>query len=819
MSSSRLLVATALVVLTALPLAAAPVESVPVDCPITVVRAHFTEAAAVDRLVAWTEPWEVNRAEGWVLLEVDAAGWAQLLADGFEVEVDEALTRWYCTPRRLLKDQRAGIPSFPCYRTVEETHAAAAALAAAHPHLATVVDVGDSWERTTAGGAAGYDLLVLKLTNDQVAGTPTGVDPPHGKPRLLITGAIHAREYGTAELALRFAEWLVDNHDLDADATWLLDEHEVHILLQTNPDGRKLAEAGDLWRKNTDSNDGCSDSSSWGVDLNRNFEYRWGCCGGSDTAACGETYRGPLAASEPEAAAVEAYARAIFPDQKGVNPTDPAATTATGVYLDLHSAAGLVLWPWGYVSTVAPNGLAMQTLGRRLAFFNGYEPDQAVGLYVTDGTTCDFGYGELGVASFVYELSGTFFEPCASFESTIVPDNLPSLIYLAKVARTPYLTPSGPRVTAVESPSGTVVAPGVPVTARVVVDDLPFSTLNGSEATHNIAAAELSLDAPPWQLPAPTPLAMAASDGAFDEKTETVEVAVPTGGLADGRHILYFRGQDASGSWGAVSAAFFWVVDPATAPHLHGLVRDAVTLAPLAATVTAGGFSTTSDPVTGVYDLMVPPGTYAATASAAEHAPATATGLVLSAGAVTTRNFLLAPYTTVLADDVETGNLGWTAQSPWAITTEAAASPTHSWTDSPGSSYTNDRDASLTSALLDLSTLSAVSLEFRHTYATESGYDYCHLEISSDGGGSWAEVASWDGTQASWQLESFDLSALAGAAQARIRFRLTSDYYLTADGWHVDDIVLRGAAPVPTDLLFADSFESASTGAWSQATP
>jgi len=393
------------------------------------------------------------------------------------------------------------------------------------------------------------------------------------------------------------------------------------------------------------------------------------------------------------------------------------------------------------------------------------------------------------------------------------------LIYLAKVARTPYLTPSGPRVTSIVSPSGLTVAPGTPVEAQAVVDDLPFNNSNGTEPTQNITAAEVYLDAPPWQDPAPTPVAMAAADGNFNSKTESVVASVATDGLADGRHILYFRGQDASGSWGAVSAAFFWVLDPATAPHLQGTVRDAVTAAPLAATVSIGAFQTSTNPSDGTYDLMAPAGTYDATATAAEHAPVTATGLVLTSGMTTTHDFLLAPYTTILSDNVENGNIGWTAQSPWAITTESSSSPTHSWTDSPGGNYANNRNISLTSPLLDLSSYSGVSLEFQHQYVTESGWDYCYVEYSTDNGSTWTTVTSYDGTQSSWQPVHLDLSALDGAAQGRIRFRFYSDTSQTADGWHVDDIVVRGALPVAEGLIFGDGFESGTTSAWSAVSP
>ncbi len=102
--------------------------------------------------------------------------------------------------------------------------------------------------------------------------------------------------------------------------------------------------------------------------------------------------------------------RSIFPDQRADPLTAAAPVDATGVYLDVHSYSELVLWPWGFTSTVAPNGPALQTLGRKFAYFNNYTPDQAIGLYPTDGTTDDFGYGDLGVAAYTFEL-GTDFLP------------------------------------------------------------------------------------------------------------------------------------------------------------------------------------------------------------------------------------------------------------------------------------------------------------------------------------------------------------------------------------------------------------------------
>jgi carboxypeptidase T len=260
---------------------------------------------------------------------------------------------------------------------------------------------------------------VLKLTNSAIAGD---------QPKLFITAAIHAREYATAELATRFAEYLVDNYGVDADATWLLDHHGIHAMFLANPDGRKKAEAGASWRKNTDNDDGCTSSGSWGVDLNRNFTYQWGGVGAS-SSPCNETYRGSSASSEPEIQAIQDYMDAIFSDQRGPYPSDLAPADATGLYFDLDSYSEFVLWPWGYTGGATPNSSAFQTLGRKIAYFNGYTPDQWYsGLYPSSCIEINYAYGALGVAALEFEVGTSFFQSCSYFESTPLPKNLPALV-------------------------------------------------------------------------------------------------------------------------------------------------------------------------------------------------------------------------------------------------------------------------------------------------------------------------------------------------------------------------------------------------------
>ena len=795
---------------------AAPAEQADGPCTELVVRAWFADRAQVDALAAHVEPWEVHHDEGWLVVEADADVLGLLAELGFRVEVDEARTAELCEPRERLPGQVEGIPGYPCYRTVEETFQTAQDLAAAHPNLASWIDAGDSWEKTTPGGSPGYDLSVLVLSNAMVPGTPPSVGG--GKPRLFVSSAIHAREYTTAELMTRFAEHLIGGYGIDADATWLLDEHEIHLMLHTNPDGRKHAEGGLSWRKNTNENYCSPTSTDRGADLNRNFEFQWGCCGGSSTNPCYGTYRGPASASEPEAQAVQAYARAIFPDQRDPDLGAAAPADATGLYIDVHSYSELVLWPWGFTSTAAGNGTALRTLGRKLAYFNGYEPDQSIGLYPTDGTTTDFVYGDLGVAAYTFELGTTFFQSCAVFESAILPDNLQSMLYAAKVARTPYLTAGGPDVLGATA-SATVVAPGTPVTVLAAADDTRFSTANGTEPSQPIAAAELFIDLPPWAAGA-IPVAMTAVDGSFDTPVEAVEGTIATGGLGDGRHTVFLRARDAGGSWGAVSAFFFWVLDPAQAAHVAGSVTSAATGTPLAASVATGIFATSTDPATGTYDLMLPDGVYDVTASAEGYGPRTEAAVTATGGATTPLDFALTPFEIVLDDDVEGGNPGWTAEGQWAITAEASASPTHSWTDSPGGDYGDNWNQSLVSPSLPLFAVAGVVLEFDHIYELESGYDYGHVEVSADGGATWSTVATYNGMHGSpWLHESLVLPTLDHAASARIRFRIDTDWVVSEDGWHVDNIVVRGFEDLPPGLVFYDGFEDGGSSAWSLSVP
>lgn len=455
----------------------------------------------------------------------------------------------------------AGLPGFSCYETVEETFAVAEDMTSSNPTLAEWIDVGDSWRKTN--GLGGFDIKVLKLTNQNISGD---------KPKLFINSAIHAREYATAPLALDFARWLIDGYGTNADATWIMDHHEVHLMLQTNPDGRKRAETGLSWRKNTNQNYCGATSNSRGADLNRNFSFSWNSTNGqgSSGSQCNDTYRGPGPASEPEVQAMEAYVRSLWPDRRGSGRNSAAPADTSGIHIDIHSYSELVLWPWGDTSQQAPNGQALQTLGRKFAFFNDYSPQQSIGLYPTDGTSDAVSYGELGVAAYTFELGTRFFQECSTYDNTIKPDNLPALIYAAKVVRTPYLTPQGPDVSNLslsDNAETAGVTPGTPVTLTASLTDTRYNNSNGSEATQAITAAEYYIDEAPWDSGA-TAIALSSTDGSFNETSETASAVIDTTGLSEGSHMVYVRTRDTNG-WGAVSAVFLKIDNDPVEPPLE----------------------------------------------------------------------------------------------------------------------------------------------------------------------------------------------------------------------------------------------------------
>jgi len=79
------------------------------------------------------------------------------------------------------------------------------------------------------------------------------------------------------------------------------------------------------------------------------------------------------------------------------------------------------------------------------------------------------------------------------------------------------------------------------------------------------------------------------------------------------------------------------------------------------------------------------------------------------------------------------------------------------------------------------------SLIFWCWYEIEYEYDKLHIDVSSDGGNSWNELAHFTGDQKSWVRKSYSLSSYAGK-DIFIRFQYLTDTYINGEGIYIDDI-------------------------------
>jgi murein tripeptide amidase MpaA len=778
------------------------VQGVTADHP-SIVRIYFADRDELNALAGEKGPWEVHHDQGYAVFEVHGQAEIDELRNiGYRVEIDEAMTAQHSAPA---PDDigLAGIPGYSCYRTVEETYATAAALAVNHPTLATWTDIGNSWKKNLNG--TGYDINVLRLTNQNIPGP---------KPVMFVMAAIHAREYTTAELTTRFAEHLVNNYGTDPDVTWLLDYHDIHLVLQSNPDGRKFAEGGQLWRKNTNQNYCGATSSSRGADLNRNYPFQW-VGGGSSTSPCNETYRGASPASEPETQAIRDYVRQIFPDQRdeslGAGAGAPA--NATGIFFDIHSYSELVLWPWGYTTTNSGNHAAFRTLGRKLAFFNDYTPQRSVDLYATNGTTDDFVYGELGVAAYTIELGTSFFQNCSTFTSTVLPDNMAALLYSAKVARTPYQTPAGPEALNVTLSSASVVR-GQPVQLTANLNDGRYSNVNGTEPTQAVAGGTVYLGAPPWAGTPPS-AAMTARDGAFNGTIEIADATINTSLLAPGRHLIYVEGRDALGNRGPVSAKFLDVLpssgnqppaatitEPVNGSSVH--MGTAVTLSGSASDLEDGNLSASMTWTSNIDGQIATGssswawlsiGTHTITASVTDSAGVSASSSV---------TVVVNPLPSFV-ETFEDGAAGWTTSGLWhmvsntsCVTPAAPAAPSAMYYGQD-SSCTYDVGATggnlISPVITGITASSVLSFNyFRMVENNAAGRDVTAVDVLV--GATSTTVFTLNSTNpsvAEW-LSSGNISLASFAGQnIQLRFRFHSRNSLSNNhaGWLVDDIIVE----------------------------
>ncbi|MCM0677425.1 M14 family metallopeptidase [Micromonospora phytophila] len=292
-----------------------------------------------------------------------------------------------------------------------------------HPAIARKISIGTSYE--------GRDLMAVKISDN--------VATDESEPEILFNSQQHAREHLTVEMAVYLLNLFTDNYGTDSRITNIVNARELWIVPTVNPDGSEYDIATGSyrsWRKNRQPNSG---SSYVGTDLNRNWSYQWGCCGGSSGSTSSDTYRGPSAFSAPETQALRNF----------VNGRVVGGTQQIKANIDFHTYSELVLWPFGYTyNNTAPGMSADQyntfaTLGQQMANTNGYTPQQSSDLYITDGDSIDWMWGTHGIWAYTFEMypgsagGGGFYPP-----DEVIPAqtsrNREAVLLLSEYADCPY---------------------------------------------------------------------------------------------------------------------------------------------------------------------------------------------------------------------------------------------------------------------------------------------------------------------------------------------------------------------------------------------
>ncbi|SHI27988.1 M14 family metallopeptidase [Streptomyces sp. 3214.6] len=252
-----------------------------------------------------------------------------------------------------------------------------------NPGLTKVVSIGKT--------VNGQDILALKLTK----GAKKSKDG--SKPSVLYMSNQHAREWITPEMTRRLMHYYLDNYKTDKRVRKIVDSSELWFVISANPDGYDYTFKDSdtrLWRKNLrDVNGDGVISTGDGVDLNRNFAYKWGYDDeGSSPNPTSETYRGPSPASEPETKALDAFEKRIG-FTYGIN---------------YHSAAELLLYGVGWqVATDTPDDVAYKALAGTPdnSAVPGYHPQVSSELYTTNGEADGHASNVNGLAMFTPEMS------------------------------------------------------------------------------------------------------------------------------------------------------------------------------------------------------------------------------------------------------------------------------------------------------------------------------------------------------------------------------------------------------------------------------
>ncbi|KAL8596292.1 hypothetical protein ACOMHN_067545 [Nucella lapillus] len=226
-------------------------------------------------------------------------------------------------------------------------------------------------------------------------GTPTDRNGNTNKRVIFIEALAHAREWATTASLL----YTIDTILRDGRYRSLLEDFTLVVIPVVNPDGYVHTWRNNrMWRKNRRS---FSHNSCTGVDLNRNYDMKFGEVGVSPYCS-DDTYPGEKGFSEPETQNV----RDLFLQLK------PRVVA----FLSVHSYSQVLLLPWAYstprddspdnIEDLVELGQKMQAAMKRVdgKTYRLGTPHKLLG-YAASGGSFDWAlHQKPGIYAYCYEL-------------------------------------------------------------------------------------------------------------------------------------------------------------------------------------------------------------------------------------------------------------------------------------------------------------------------------------------------------------------------------------------------------------------------------
>jgi len=246
----------------------------------------------------------------------------------------------------------------------------------------------------------------IKTQNDSAMWYVRISDQPEinepGEPKALFTAVHHAREPVGMHQLIFFMWYLLENHAGNDEVKNLVNNSDLYFIPCLNPDGyifnqQEFPQGGGMWRKNRAKN---PDNLTFGVDLNRNYGFRWGIDDvGSSPDPASDVYRGPEAFSESETRAVKKFCEA----------------NQFKLALNYHAFGNFLLNPWGYDgTTINQDSSKFRQLARELTKENNFRSGTCLETlnYNSNGSSDDYMYeknpAKASIMAFTPEVGNEF---------------------------------------------------------------------------------------------------------------------------------------------------------------------------------------------------------------------------------------------------------------------------------------------------------------------------------------------------------------------------------------------------------------------------